>query len=99
MVYFELILVIKTLQMKPLETVRIAALKKIRGGALFLILANKALYGDSFLVISTIFQNSYFKQHLRTTASERFFVLRKQSPENVKKASLKNLRKLSRQRP
>ena len=35
MVYFELILVIKTLQMKPLETVRIAALKKIRGGALF----------------------------------------------------------------
>ena len=65
----------------------------------FLILANKALYGDSFPVISTIFQNSYFKQHLRTTASERFFVLRVQSPENVTKAALKNLRKLSRQRP
>ena len=65
----------------------------------FLILANKALYHDSFLVIFQIFQNSYFKQHLRTAASERCFVLRKQSPENVKKAALKNLRKLSRQRP
>ena len=57
----------------------------------FLILANKALYDDSFLVIFQIFQNSNFKQHLRTAASERFFVPRKQSPENVKRAALKNL--------
>ena len=30
-----------------------------------------------------IFQNSYFKEHLRTAASGRFFVLREQSPEHV----------------
>ena len=41
---------------------------------------------------SQIFQNSYFKELLRTTASWRFFFPRKKSPESVRKAALKNLR-------
>ena len=40
-----------------------------------------------------------FKEHLQAAVSARFFVLRKQSPEGVKKDALKNLRKLSRKRP
>ena len=41
---------------------------------------------------SQIFQNSYFKELLRTAASWRFFVPQKPSPESVKKAALKNLK-------
>ena len=45
------------------------------------------------LKFSQIFQSSWFKEHLQTAATRRFFVPWNQSPESITKVALENLRK------